>query len=65
MICCVSRLGSHDEQELFDRLVAKGAYSEADCARHVRDMAYAVQFLHSYVIHLVNIKVLGLTMDAM
>ncbi|KAG3088576.1 hypothetical protein PI124_g11546 [Phytophthora idaei] len=32
--------------ELFERLAEKGAYSEADCVRHVRDMASAVQYLH-------------------
>ncbi|KAL3673171.1 hypothetical protein V7S43_002465 [Phytophthora oleae] len=32
--------------ELFERLADKGAYSEADCVRHVRDMARAVQYLH-------------------
>ncbi|KAL7679272.1 putative protein kinase [Plasmopara halstedii] len=32
--------------ELFERLAEKGAYSEEDCVRHVRDMARAVQYLH-------------------
>ncbi|CCI50645.1 hypothetical protein ABG067_006878 [Albugo candida] len=32
--------------ELFERLADKGPYSEADCARHTRDMAKAVQYLH-------------------
>ncbi|KAE8990054.1 hypothetical protein PR003_g11726 [Phytophthora rubi] len=32
--------------ELFERLAEKGAYSEADCVRHVRDMARAVKYLH-------------------
>ncbi|RLN97523.1 hypothetical protein BBJ28_00007080 [Nothophytophthora sp. Chile5] len=32
--------------ELFERLADKGAYSEADCVRHVRDMARAVKYLH-------------------
>ncbi|KAL4159111.1 hypothetical protein PRNP1_004882 [Phytophthora ramorum] len=32
--------------ELFERLAEKGAYSEADCVRHVRDMAKAVEYLH-------------------
>ncbi|KAG7381612.1 hypothetical protein PHYPSEUDO_005816 [Phytophthora pseudosyringae] len=32
--------------ELFERLAEIGAYSEADCVRHVRDMARAVQYLH-------------------
>lgn len=35
--------------ELFERLADKGAYSEADCVRHVRDMASAVRYLHQYV----------------
>jgi hypothetical protein len=34
--------------ELFERLADKGPYSEADCARHLRDMATAVQYLHEY-----------------
>uniref|UniRef100_K3WF86 Protein kinase domain-containing protein n=1 Tax=Globisporangium ultimum (strain ATCC 200006 / CBS 805.95 / DAOM BR144) TaxID=431595 RepID=K3WF86_GLOUD len=33
--------------ELFERLADKGPYSEADCVRHVRDMARAVQYLHA------------------
>ncbi|KAF1323286.1 Camk/camk1 protein kinase, variant 2, partial [Globisporangium splendens] len=33
--------------ELFERLADKGPYSEADCVRHVHDMAYAVQYLHA------------------
>ncbi|KAG7397724.1 hypothetical protein PHYBOEH_000263 [Phytophthora boehmeriae] len=32
--------------ELFERLAEKGAYSEADCVRHVRDMARAIKYLH-------------------
>ncbi|TMW63944.1 hypothetical protein Poli38472_014649 [Pythium oligandrum] len=32
--------------ELFERLADKGPYSEADCVRHIRDMACAVQYLH-------------------
>lgn len=35
--------------ELFERLADKGPYSEADCVRHVRDMAHAVHYLHEYV----------------
>lgn len=35
--------------ELFERLADKGPYSEADCVRHVHDMAHAVQYLHKYV----------------
>lgn len=35
--------------ELFERLADKGAYSEADCVRHVRDMASAVLYLHECV----------------
>ncbi|GLE03416.1 hypothetical protein PINS_up012318 [Pythium insidiosum] len=33
--------------ELFERLADKGPYSEADCVRHLRDMARAVQYLHT------------------
>lgn len=36
--------------ELFERLADKGAYSETDCVRHVRDMARAVQYLHEYLL---------------
>lgn len=32
--------------ELFERLADKGPYSEADCVRHLSDMAKAVQYLH-------------------
>lgn len=35
--------------ELFERLADKGPYSEADCVRHVRDMARAVHYLHECV----------------
>jgi serine/threonine protein kinase len=41
--------------ELFERLADKGAYSEADCVRHVRDMAGAVLYLHECVHRLVCI----------
>lgn len=36
--------------ELFERLADKGPYSEADCVRHVRDMASAVHYLHACVL---------------
>lgn len=51
---CTSRLATvfslffYHFQELFDRLASKGAYSEADCARHIRDMTSAILFLHRY-----------------
>jgi tRNA A-37 threonylcarbamoyl transferase component Bud32 len=32
--------------ELFERLADKGPYSEADCGRHIKDMANAVAYLH-------------------
>ena len=33
--------------ELFDHIVAKGAYSEADAAYHVRNTVRALKFLHA------------------
>ena len=33
-------------------MAEKGAYSESDCARHIRDMAKAVDYLHTHgIVH--------------
>ncbi|RHY34967.1 hypothetical protein DYB32_000523 [Aphanomyces invadans] len=38
--------GSWCSGELFERLAAKGPYSEMDCVRHVKSLAEAVAYLH-------------------